>query len=144
MSSLRAMGTSLTKKKNGSETADWVIGSLNSIGEIGGAATEIDVTTLDSPGGAKEFISGDMDFGELAVAGYIKKEEDEQTAVKMMALLQSGSVENWDITFPSTAKWAFTGFVKSFKTTAETPDGLIGFNASIKISGLPVYTPKNV
>lgn len=140
---VRAMGTSLTKTKKGSEATDWVVGSLTSIGEIGVEISEIDVTTLDSPNGAKEFISGDIDAGECALAGYIKKTEDENTVTKMMALISSGSVEEWTVEFPSGAKWVFNAFVKSFKTTEETTDGLIGFNATLRISGLPVYTPSN-
>ena len=138
---IRAIGTSLTKKKSASETADWLIGSLTSIGEIGLEIGEIDVTTLDSPNGAKEFMAGDMDAGECPIAGYIKKRDDEQTVVKMMSLIKSGSLEDWLVTFPSGATWAFSAFIKSFKTTEETTDGLIGFNGTLRISGLPVYTP---
>lgn len=140
---VRAMGTSLKKKQSGSETEDWVVGSLTSIGEIGVEISEIDITTLDSPNGAKEYMSGDMDAGECAIAGYIKKADDENTVTKMMALIQSGSTEDWVVTFPSGAKWDFKAFVKSFKTTEETPDGLIGFSGSLRISGLPTYTPAN-
>lgn len=137
---IRAMGTSLTKKKSGSETEDWLVGSLTSIGEIGVEIDEIDITTLDSPNGAKEFMAGDMDAGECAIAGYIKKKSDEATVTKMMSLIQSGSTEDWEVGFPSGAKWAFKAFVKSFKTTEETTDGLIGFSGSLRISGLPTYT----
>lgn len=142
MSDVRAMGTSLTKTKSGDELQDWAVGSLTSIGEITTESTEIEVTTLDSPDGAKEYISGDIDAGELSIAGYIKKAEDEQTIVKMNNLLKSGSVEAWTIEFPSGAQWAFNAFVKSFGTTEETPDGLIGFQGTLRISGLPVYTPR--
>lgn len=140
---IRAMGTSLTKKKSASEAEDWVVGSLTSIGEIGVEISEIDVTTLDSPNGAKEFMSGDIDAGECAIAGYIKKKDDEQTVVKMMSLIKSGSLEKWTVTFPSGATWNFDAFIKSFKTTEETTDGLIGFNATLRISGLPEYTPSS-
>lgn len=141
MNNVRAMGTSLTKVKNTSEANDWVVGSLTSIGEIGVEISEIDVTTLDSPDGAKEYIAGDMDAGECALAGYIKKSDDEATVTKMMNLISAGTNEKWVVTFPSGATWEFDAFVKSFKTTEETPDGLIGFNASLRISGLPEYTP---
>lgn len=139
---IRAIGTSLKKIKSGSEVADWTIGSLTSIGEIGAEISEIDITTLDSPDGAKEYMSGDIDAGECAIAGYIKKADDENTVTKMMALIQSGSTEAWEVTFPSGAKWEFNAFVKSFKTTEETPDGLIGFSGSLRISGMPTYTPR--
>ena len=138
---IKAMGTSLTKTKSGSETQDWVVGSLTSIGEIGVEIGETDITTLDSPDGAKEFMPGDIDAGECSIAGYIKKADDEQTIVKMMSLIQSSSTEKWTVTFPSGAKWEFNAFVKSFKTTEETVDGLIGFSGSLRLSGLPVYTP---
>ena len=138
---VRAIGTSLTKSKSGSEADDWKVGSLTSIGEIGLEINEIDVTTLDSPNGAKEFMAGDMDAGECPIAGLIKKRDDEATVTKMMSLIQSGSLEKWTVTFPSGATWKFDAFIKSFKTTEETPDGLIGFNAGLRISGFPVYTP---
>lgn len=138
---IRAIGTSLTKKKSGSEAQDWVVGSLTSIGEIGAEISEIDITTLDSPNGAKEYMAGDIDAGECAIAGYIKKTDDESTVSKMMALISAGTTESWIVTFPSGATWDFDAFVKSFKTTEETPDGLIGFSGTLRISGLPVYTP---
>lgn len=140
---IRAMGTSLTKKKSGNEAQDWVVGSLTSIGEIGAEIEEIDITTLDSPNGAKEFMSGDIDPGECDIAGYIKKTDDENTVVKMMALIQAGTTEEWIVTFPSGAKWEFNAFIKSFKTTEETTDGLIGFSGGLRLSGLPVYTPSS-
>lgn len=140
---IRAMGTSLTKTKSGSETADWEVGSLTSIGEIGIEIGEIDVTTLDSPDGAKEFMAGDKDAGECPIAGYIKKRDDEQTVSKMLSLIASGSTEKWTVEFPSGATWKFDAFVKSFKTTEETTDGLIGFSGSLRLSGLPVYTPSS-
>ena len=138
---IRAMGTSLTKIKKGDEQSNWVVGSLTSIGEIGVEISEIDITTLDSPDGTKEFMAGDIDAGDCTIAGTIKKKNDEQTVSKMMALIASGSTEKWEVTFPSGAKWAFSAFVKAFKTTEETTDGLIGFSGTLRISGLPVYTP---
>lgn len=138
---IRAMGTSLAKTKSGQEQEDWTVGSLTSIGEIGGEASEIDITTLDSPDGAKEYASGDIEAGDCEIAGYIKKTNDENTVTKMMALLKSGSTEAWTVTFPSGAKWEFNAYVKAFKTTEETTDGLIGFSGTLRISGLPTYTP---
>ena len=137
---IRAMGTSLSKVKSGEEQSDWVVGSLTSIGEIGGESSEIDITTLDSPDGAKEYAAGDIEAGDCEIAGYIKKTTDEDTVTKMMALLKSGSTEAWKVTFPSGAYWDFNAYVKAFKTTEETTDGLIGFSGTLRISGLPAYT----
>ena len=137
MGATRTMGTALTKKKNGNEQEDLKIANLTSIGEIGIESEEIDTTDLDSVGGYKEFIAGSKDAGEVSLAGNIK---DESAVEKMLALAESQSMEEWEVTYPSGAKWTFSGFVKSFKDGEKTPDGLATFSATIRISGKPTYT----
>ena len=135
--SAKTMGTFLTKKQSGSESGDLKIANLTSIGEIGIESEEIDVTDLDSPNGYKEFEPGMKDAGEVSLAGNIK---DETNVEKMLALAESQSMEEWEVTYPSGAKWSFSGFVKSFKDGEKTPDGVATFSASIRISGKPTYT----
>ena len=135
--SAKTMGTFLTKKKSGSESGDLKIANLTSIGEIGIESEEIDVTDHDSPNGYKEFEPGMKDAGEVALAGNIK---DESNVEKMLALAESQSMEEWEVTYPSGAKWSFSGFVKSFKDGEKTPDGVATFSASIRISGKPTST----
>ena len=137
MGATRTMGTTLTKMKSGSESADLKIANLTSIGEIGVESEEIDATDLDSPNNYKEFIAGSKDAGEVSLAGNIK---DEANVEKMLALAESQSIEEWTVEYPSGAKWTFNGFVKSFKDGEKTPDGLATFSASIRISGKPTYT----
>ena len=133
----RTMGTKLKKIKSGSETADLTIANLTSIGEIGVESEEIDATDLDSPDNYKEFIAGSKDAGEVSLAGNIK---DETNVEKMLALAESQSVEAWEVTYPSGAKWEFNAFVKSFKDGEKTIDGLATFSATLRISGKPTYT----
>lgn len=133
----RTMGTTLIKVKSGDETADLRIANLTSIGEIGVESEEIDATDLDSPGNYKEFIAGSKDGGEVSIAGNIK---DESNVEKMLALAESQSVETWNVTYPSGAKWVFKAFVKSFKDGEKTTDGLATFSATLRISGKPTYT----
>lgn len=140
---IKSIGTKLTKAKSGSETEDWDVGSLTSIGEIGLEIGEEDITTLDSPDRAKEFMAGDIEAGECAISGMIKKQDDEQTVVKMMSLIKANSTEEWKVTFPSGATWEFKAFIKSFKTNEATTDGKVGFSASLRITGLPEYTPSS-
>lgn len=137
MGATRTMGTTLTKKQSGSEQGDLKIANLTSIGEIGVESEEIDTTDLDSPNNYKEFIAGSKDAGEVSLAGNIK---DEANVEKMLALAESQSMEEWEVTYPSGATWTFSGFVKSFKDGEKTPDGLATFSASIRISGKPTYT----
>lgn len=138
MAATRTIGTKLKKIKSGSETEDLMIANLTSIGEIGLESEEIDVTDLDSPAEYKEYIAGTKDAGEVSLAGNIK---EETTIEVMLALAESRSVEKWVVTYPSGAKWEFTGFVKSFKDGEKTSDGLATFSASIRVSGKPDYTP---
>lgn len=133
----KTLGTTLKKIKSGSEIEDLLIGGLTSIGEIGVESEEIDTTTLDSPDGYKEFEPGLKDAGEVALAGDIKSEA---TVEKMLALAESQSMEDWVVTYPSGATWAFSGFIKSFKDGEKTAEGKATYTASIRISGKPVYT----
>lgn len=136
MLATRTMGTTLTKKKSGSEVEDLKIANLTSIGEIGVESEEIDATDLDSPNNYKEFIAGSKDAGEVSLAGNIK---DEANVEKMLALAESQSMEEWEVKYPSGATWTFSGFIKSFKDGEKTPDGLATFSATIRVSGRPVY-----
>lgn len=138
MGATRTIGSVLKKIKSGSESADLTIGHLTSIGEIGIESEEIDVTDLDSTGDFKEYIAGTKDAGEVSIAGNI---HDETIIEKMMALANSRSVEEWEVDYPSGAKWEFSGFVKSFKDGEKTADGIASFSATIRISGAPEYTP---
>ena len=133
----RTMGTTLTKKQSGSESADLKIANLTSIGEIGVESEEIDTTDLDSADNYKEFIAGSKDAGEVSLAGNIK---DESNVEKMLALAESQSVEEWEVTYPSGAKWSFSAFVKSFKDGEKSTEGIASFTATLRISGKPTYT----
>lgn len=137
MAATRSIGTKL-KKTSGTPK---YIADLTSIGEIGLESSEIDVTTLDSIGGYKEFIAGDKDAGELSLSGYVKSEVNME---EMLTLADAQTLETWAIEFPSGAKWTFSGFVKSWKEAESTVEGVRGFKGSIRISGKPVYTPAPV
>jgi len=133
----RTMGTTLKKIKSGTEATDTTIANLTSIGEIGVESEEIDATDLDSPNNYKEFIAGSKDAGEVSLAGNIKNETNVE---KMLALAESQSLEDWEVAYPSGAKWTFKAFVKSFKDGEKTVDGLATFSATLRISGKPTYT----
>lgn len=135
-----AMGTSLTKVKSGTEAADWVVAHLTSIGEIGAERDEIDVTTLDSPNGAKEYEAGQLSASDCPIEGMMKATSDDATIEKMMALLASGDVESWIVTYPSGATWEFDAYVKAFNCAEAAVDGQLRFNATLRISGLPSFT----
>ena len=137
MAAEKTLGTSLTKTKSGAEETDTIIGNLTSIGEIGIESDEIDVTTLDSSGGYKEFIAGFKDAGEISLEGILATE----TAFNAMVVLAgSQAEEEWTIESDTGSTWVFDAFVKMFKEGEATVDGVRGFTGSLRISGAPVYT----
>ena len=137
MAAEKTLGTSLTKTKSGAEATDTVIGNLTSIGEIGIESDEIDVTTLDSSGGYKEFIAGFKDAGEVSLAGILATEVAFNA---MVVLAGSQAEEEWTIESDTGSTWVFDAFVKTFKEGEATVDGVRGFTGSLRISGAPVYT----
>lgn len=141
MSATKSLGVVLKKIKSASETQDLVIEDLTSIGEFGIESEEIDVTTLDSTGGYKEFIAGSKDAGEVTFAGFTKSENN---IAALQALAENQTNEKWMITFSDGAFWEFDGFVKSFKEGESTVDGVRNFTGSIRISGEPKYTGADI
>jgi len=137
MAAEKSLGTTLTKTLSGVEETDLIVGNLTSIGEVGVESDEVDVTTLDSSAGYKEFVAGFKDAGEVSLAGILKDEDDMET---LLALAESQAIEEWTIETDSGSTWVFDGFLKTFKETESTVEGVRGFSASIRISGAPDYT----
>ena len=138
MAGIQAMATSLKMVKTGSETDDLVIAHITSIGEQSSEAEEIDVTTLDSPNRAKEFIQGAKDAGSIEVA--INNCFDGQIAA-LKAVYASGAIRQWIETFPDDAgTLTYSGYISALTFGEATPDGLLSATITIRLSGEPVYT----
>jgi len=113
---------------------EWVnVGRLASIGEIAPEAEEVDVTTLDSPDGYREYIQGYRDAGELEVNGYHDRADGGQKALRNA--FDSGEAGSVEIDFPDGTKVSFDAFVKSHTIGAAEVDGAVGFGAVLRISG---------
>ena len=123
MAGTRTMGTTLTMKRAGSETADTVIAHLTSIGEVTGEREEIDVTPLDSPNG--NVIDG------VQVSTLYDVFNGQQN-------------RDFEIQTPSGTVLALNGYFSSFGFGEKTTDGLDTFKATIRVSGAPTYTPAGV
>lgn len=130
MGAIKAQGTTFTFGTK-------VIGGLKSIGEVGGTADEIDVTTLDAVNGYKEYLQGFKDSGELAISGFLmadKNQEDLTTAYN------SGTASECKILFPGGGTLTFTAWVKSVKYGPADVGNGIGFSATLRITGQVTYT----
>lgn len=132
----RALGTKL---QIGSDTPVTVAG-LTSIGGLELSADTIDVTTLDSEGGYREFIGGFKDGGEVSIEGYFDPTTGKGQK-ELYDLFESGETEAFTIVFPTGvgASWEFNGVVTGISTSADLEDPL-AFSATIKVSGKPTLT----
>lgn len=122
-----------TKLKVG---ANAVVG-LKSISGINLSAETIDATTLESDGGYREFIGGFKDGGEVSVSGNFEP-SDTNGQIALYNAFEAGDPIAFSILFPSAmgAEWTFNGVVTGFSTGAEL-EGLVSFDATIKVSGQP-------
>lgn len=109
------------------------VGSLVSIGEIACDSEEIDVTTLDSEGGYREYIQGYRDAGVVKIEGFHDAGDAGQAA--MRAAFDSGKNGDAVIAFPDGAEARFKCFVKSYSLGSAKVDGAVGFSAALRISG---------
>ena len=132
MGATRGLGTTISIG-----STPTVIGNLTEIGGLSLSADTIDVTTLSSSGGYREFIAGFKDAGEVSLSGFFDNTAGQGQA-ELYTAFQSGAVSDFIITFPVSTKttWTFEGVVTGFETSTGIEDP-ISFSASIKVSGSP-------
>lgn len=124
----RALGTSILINSN-------AIAGLTSINGVNLTAETLDATTMTSTGGYREFKGGFKDGGEVTIGGYFEPgDTDGQVAV--YNAFEAGNAIPFSVIYPQGASWGFNGVVTGFSTSADLED-LIGFEATIKVSGKP-------
>lgn len=130
----KALGTKLTVGK----TTPVTVAKLTSIGGIELTKDTIDVTTLDSEDGYREFIAGLKDGGEVSLEGLLNLETGKGQK-EIYDLFENDEVQDFAIVFPPklNASWEFKGIVTGFSTSEDLEDPL-SFGATIKVSGKPL------
>lgn len=116
---------------------DTLVGTLSSISEINCESEMIDVTTLDSPDGCRQFIPGAKDPGEIRLSGFHVKGEAGQNALR--AAYDSESSGTACITFPDGTKATFPALVKAHALGAAQVDGAIQFTCVLRANGKVVF-----
>ena len=135
------MGNKLTLVGEGSEE-DVVLGNIATIGEVSTEAEEIDVTTLDSPDGAMEFIQGAKDSGDFTVE---LNNVYDGTVETLNSIFDAGETRSWTVGFVGTdgetvnATLDLDAFVRGRAYGESTPDGLDKVTFTLRVSGAPVY-----
>lgn len=136
MAATRAQGTTLKFTPKGS--AQVCVGRLTSVGEIESDSEALDVTTLESEGGYREYIQGFRDAGEVELNGYYDAGDAGQAALR--TAYDSGAIGAFEVCFPDGSKAAFSGFVKGYTVGSAEVDGAIGFGAKLRVSGAVTLT----
>lgn len=136
MAATRAQGTTLKFTPAGGTQV--VVGKLTSVGEIAPEAEEVDITTLESTGGYREYMQGFRDSGELEITGFHDADDAGQTALR--TAFASGASGAFEVKFPDDTAVTFSGFIKSHTIGSAEVDGAIGFGAMIRISGAVTVT----
>ena len=136
MAATRAQGTTLKFTPAGGTQVG--VGKLTSVGEIAPEAEEVDITTLESTGGYREYMQGFRDSGELEITGFHDADDAGQTALR--TAFASGASGAFEVKFPDDTAVTFSGFIKSHTIGSAEVDGAIGFGAMIRISGAVTVT----
>ena len=136
MAATRAQGTTLKFTPAGGTQV--VVGKLTSVGEIAPEAEEVDITTLESIGGYREYMQGFRDSGEMEITGFHDADDAGQTALR--TAFASGASGSFEVKFPDDTAVTFSGFIKSHTIGSAEVDGAIGFGAVIRISGAVTVT----
>ena len=131
MAATRSQGTTLKFTPAGG--AQVSVGRLTSVGEIQSDFEALDVTTLESEGGYREYIQGLRDAGEVELSGFYDAEDAGQAALR--AAYDSGAAGAFEVNFPDGSKVNFSGFVKGHTVGSAEVDGAIGFGAVVRITG---------
>ena len=131
MAATRSQGTTLKFTPAGGVQVN--VGRLTSVGEIQSDSEAVDVTTLESAGGYREYIQGFRDAGEVELSGFHDAQDAGQTALR--AAYDSGEIGAFEVDFPDGSKVDFSGFVKGHTVGSAEVDGAIGFGAVVRITG---------
>jgi predicted secreted protein len=97
----------------------------------------IDVTSLDSTAGYREFITGIRTAGELTFSMNFTRANLEL----LLTDFESDDVQDYRLLFPDTeiTTWEFQGFIKSFPPTFEVASA-ITLDVTMAITGAPTLS----
>lgn len=123
-----------TQFRRWDESAWVTIAEINTIGGPGMTRDVIDVTSLDSTDGWKEFIAGFKDGGTIPLSMNFTRAE----YATFLADFESDTLKNYEIVLPDAENTTleFEGLVTELSITIATEDKIVT-DSVIKMSGKP-------
>ena len=120
-------------------TAGWqTVAELRTIGFNGATTEELDVTTHDSTGNAREKVAQWINYGNVSANGLYDPADATQgsTGFGLIALFQAQSQQSWRIQPQGTTAGSitFTGYVGEFSATFNYEEAM-AFSSSITLNG---------
>jgi predicted secreted protein len=123
-------------------TLSWNAQEIAELTSIGGPAVgvdTIDISSHDSASAFREFVAGFGDAGEVSLEGnFYPGDINGQQALldDMLARTERAII----ITFPDTTTFSCDAICTAFEPSAPFDDKL-SFSATLKLTGLPTFTP---
>ena len=133
-----SVGTTLSIGTGSSKKA---IGQLTEIGEISSDMETIDVTTLGSTGGYREYLGGFKTPGTVDVSGFLAKQGGDAGQLALMSAYGSGTPEAFEVAFPDESTVTFNAIVKQKAFGPANIGSAVNFRAQLQITGAITYTP---
>lgn len=112
------------------------IARLNTIGEFTlGEVDDVETTSHDTAGGAKSYIAGLADAGEVEFSGVWIADASQRNLAGLRGLTR-----DWRITLPAgLGTWRGVGYLRVLSINPQR-EGLIEFSCTLRISGQPTLT----
>jgi predicted secreted protein len=112
------------------------IGMITKLSITGLEVNDIDITTMESPDGWREFIAGLKDAKEIQ-CDMLYENNNMDTILAALGDVN----ETWTITLPDGATFVCDGYIKAVGGVGIPMDDKISQTFSIKLSGAPTFTP---
>jgi len=119
-------------------TSTDLIGDLTGISGPTMSAEDIDVTSHDSTGAYREYVTSFLDAGEISLEGNLMSGGG---AEDMVDAFNDRAKQSFEILFPTTdgLSWKFDGYVTGVETDAPYDDKA-SFSATVKVTGAPTLS----
>lgn len=112
---------------------------LQEFPDLGGAADQVEVTTLAD--GARMYINGIKDYGSLEFTFLYDHRNGENSNYRVLrAAEEDGEVHEVEVKFPDGAKFAFDGMISTTISGAGV-NAAIQFRANVNLCSDITYTP---